>query len=262
MIIVHFREGVNMLTPQRKKKILELLAAQGQVLSKPLSEQFAVSEDTIRRDLRELAAEGLLQRVHGGALPVSPALATFAERKHLALDSKQRIARKAAECIMPGQVVLIDGGTTTSELVKCLPRDLRITVVTHSPGIALGLIDHPHIEVVLLGGRLYKHSVVTVGAATLEGLAKVHADLCFLGVTGVHVEAGLTTGDYEESCIKRAMSARAAETIVMASPEKINSASPWAIGDISLVNTLVVSRDTEESLLSPFEAQGITVVRG
>lgn len=251
-----------MLTPQRKKKILDLLAAQGQVLSKPLSEMFTVSEDTIRRDLRELAAEGLLQRVHGGALPASSAIATFAERKHLALDSKQRIARKAVELIMPGQVVLIDGGTTTGELVKCLPLGLRITVVTHSPGIALGLIDHPHIEVILIGGRLYKHSVVTVGAATLEGLEKVHADLCFLGVTGVHVDAGLTTGDFEESCIKRALAARAAETIVMASPEKINSASPWAIGDISLVNTLVVSGDTEKALLQPFEARGVGVVLG
>ncbi|WP_312982725.1 DeoR/GlpR family DNA-binding transcription regulator [Atlantibacter sp.] len=251
-----------MLTPQRKKKILELLAAQGQVLSKQLSETFAVSEDTIRRDLRELSTEGLLQRVHGGALPASAAIATFAERKNLSLDSKQRLARKAAELIMPGQVVLIDGGTTTSELVKCLPLDLNITVVTHSPGIALGLCDHPHIDVVLIGGRLYKHSIVTVGAATLEGIAKVHADVCFLGVTGVHVEAGLTTGDFEESCIKRALAARAAETIVMASPEKMNTASPWEIGDISLVNTLVVVKETEDELVKPFVERGIGVVFG
>lgn len=251
-----------MLTPQRKKHILELLADQGQVLSKPLSETFQVSEDTIRRDLRELAAEGLLQRVHGGALPASAAIATFAERKNLALSCKQRIARKAAELIMPGQVVLIDGGTTTGELVKCLPLTLRITVVTHSPGIALGLIEHPTIDVILLGGRLYKHSVVTLGATTLEALAKVQADLFFLGATGVHHDAGLTTGDYEESCFKRAMVARAAETVVMASSEKINSASPWAIGDISLVNTLVVSSDTDAALLTPFEAQGINVIQG
>ena len=251
-----------MLTPQRKRKILELLAAQGQVLSKPLSEMFAVSEDTIRRDLRELSAQGLLQRVHGGALPASAAIATFAARENLSLDVKQRLARKAAQFILPGQVVLIDGGTSTGELVKCLPSDLKITVVTHSPGIALGLIDHPLIEVVLIGGRLFKHSVVTVGAATLEGLEKIHADVCFLGVTGVHTEAGLTTGDFEESCIKRALAARAAETIVMASPEKINTASPWAIGGISLVNTLVVAKETKDDVVNTFTERGIDVVRG
>ncbi|NBD01249.1 DeoR family transcriptional regulator [Atlantibacter hermannii] len=251
-----------MLTPQRKKKILELLAAQGQVLSKQLSETFAVSEDTVRRDLRELSAQGLLQRVHGGALPASAAIATFAERKNLSLDIKQRLARKAAELILPGQVVLIDGGTTTGELVKCLPPDLNITVVTHSPGIALGLIDHPLIEVVLIGGRLFKHSVVAVGAATLEGLEKIHADVCFLGVTGIHTEAGLTTGDFEESCIKRVLAGRAAETIVMASPEKLNTASPWAIGDISLMNTLVAAKETEEHVLRSFAERGVDVVKG
>lgn len=251
-----------MLTPQRKKKILELLAAQGQVLSKQLSETFAVSEDTVRRDLRELSAQGLLQRVHGGALPASAAIATFAERKNLSLDIKQRLAGKAAELILPGQVVLIDGGTTTGELVKCLPPDLNITVVTHSPGIALGLIDHPLIEVVLIGGRLFKHSVVAVGAATLEGLEKIHADVCFLGVTGIHTEAGLTTGDFEESCIKRALAGRAAETIVMASPEKLNTASPWAIGDISLMNTLVAAKETEEHVLRSFAERGVDVVKG
>lgn len=251
-----------MLTPQRKKKILELLAAQGQVLSKQLSETFAVSEDTVQRDLRELSAQGLLQRVHGGALPASAAIATFVERKNLSLDTKQRLARKAAELILPGQVVLIDGGTTTGELVKCLPPDLNITVVTHSPGIALGLIDHPLIEVVLIGGRLFKHSVVAVGAATLEGLEKIHADVCFLGVTGIHTEAGLTTGDFEESCIKRALAGRAAETIVMASPEKLNTASPWAIGDISLMNTLVAAKETEEHVLRSFAERGVDVVKG
>src|SRR5690606_27878641 len=110
---------------------------------------------------------------------------------------------------------------TTGELVRCLPDDLAITVVTHSPGIALALVEHPLIEVILIGGRLFKHSIVTVGAATIEGIERIQADLFFMGVTGIHPEAGLTTGDYEEACIKRAFSGRAAETVVMASPEKI-----------------------------------------
>lgn len=170
------------------------------------------------------------------------------------------MARRGAQLISPGQVVIIDGGTTTSELITFLPPDLRITVVTHSPGIALGLVDHPCIEVILIGGRLYKHSIVTVGAATIEGINNIHADLFFMGVTGVHPEAGLTTGDYEEACIKRAFSGRAAETVVLASPEKINTASAFVIGDLSLVNTLVVENTTDERWVSAMKEKGVAVI--
>lgn len=249
-----------MLTSQRKQLILEQLAAQGQVLSRELSVQFDVSEDTIRRDLRELAAEGRLQRVHGGALPSSSAIAPFAERKSLKIDAKKSVARKGAQLISDGQVVIVDGGTTTTELLSFLPKNLRITVVTHSPSIALGLVEHPTIEVILIGGRLYKHSIVTVGAAAIEGIDKIHADIFFMGVTGIHPDAGLTTGDYEEACIKRAFSGRAAETIVLASPEKINTASSFVIGDLSLINTVVVEPDTDAAWMKAVREKGISVV--
>jgi len=249
-----------MLTSQRKKLILEKLDAEGQVQSKALSILFDVSEDTIRRDLRELAAEGRLQRVHGGALPSSSAIAPFAERQSVKMDAKKRVARKGAQLISSGQVVIVDGGTTTSELITFFPPDLRITVVTHSPSIALGLVDHPSIEVILIGGRLYKHSIVAVGAAAIEGIENIHADLFFMGVTGIHPDAGLTTGDFEEACIKRAFSGRAAETVVLASPEKINTASSFVIGDVSSVNTIVVEDGTDQAWIRAVSEKGVSVV--
>ncbi|MGX5099062.1 DeoR/GlpR family DNA-binding transcription regulator [Enterobacter cloacae] len=249
-----------MLTSQRKQLILEKLGVEGQVQSKALSILFDVSEDTIRRDLRELAAEGRLQRVHGGALPASSAVVPFAERQSVKMDAKKKVARKGAQMISAGQVVIIDGGTTTSELITFLPQDLRITVVTHSPSIALGLVDRPAIEVILIGGRLYKHSIVAVGAAAIEGIENIHADLFFMGVTGIHPEAGLTTGDFEEACVKRAFSGRAAETVVLASPEKINAASSFVIGDVSLANTIVVEGDTDQGWVKAVSEKGVSVV--
>ena len=249
-----------MLTRQRKQLILEKLGAEGQVQSKALSILFDVSEDTIRRDLRELAAEGRLQRVHGGALPSSSAIAPFAERQSVKMAGKKRVARKGAQLISSGQVVIIDGGTTTSELITFFPPDLRITVVTHSPSIALGLVDHPAIEVILIGGRLYKHSIVAVGAAAIEGIENIHADLFFMGVTGIHPDAGLTTGDFEEACIKRAFSGRAAETVVLASPEKINTASSFVIGDVSSVNTIIVEDGTDKEWIRAVSEKGVSVV--
>lgn len=250
-----------MLTSQRKQLILEKLEAEGQVQSTALSVHFSVSEDTIRRDLRELAAEGRLQRVHGGALPASSAVVPFAERKTLKMDAKRNVARKGAQLISAGQVVIIDGGTTTAELITFLPPDLQITVVTHSPSIALGLVEHPLIDVILIGGRLYKHSIVTVGAAAIEGIGNIHADLFFMGVTGIHPDAGLTTGDFEEACIKRAFSGKAAETIVLASPEKINTASSFAIGDVSLANTMVVEDGTDRAWINAITEKGVTIVK-
>ncbi|WP_175721664.1 DeoR/GlpR family DNA-binding transcription regulator [Burkholderia anthina] len=250
-----------MLTTQRKKVILDALVRDGQVLAAELSAQFGVSEDTIRRDLRELAAEGLLQRVHGGALPASPAIAPFAQRETLEPEEKRRIARRAVQMIAPGQVAIVDGGTTSALLVSQLPPDLRATIVTHSPSVAVALAAHPSIDVILIGGRLYKHSIVSVGAAAMEGIARIHADLYFMGVTGVHPVAGLSTGDFEEAAIKRALAGRAGETVVLASQSKLRAASQFVIGELALAQTIVVERETDAALTEPIEAAGVTVVR-
>src|SRR5579883_2115452 len=154
-----------MLTTHRRRLILERLQRAGQVAAKELSGELRVSEDTIRRDLRELAQEGLLQRVHGGALPASAAVTDFAGRQVLSSEGKCVLGRAAAQMIEPGQVVILDGGTTALQTARHLPRELRGTVVTHSPTIAVELVEHPNVEVILLGGRLFKHSVVAIGAA-------------------------------------------------------------------------------------------------
>ncbi|CAI1534669.1 HTH-type transcriptional repressor glcR [Serratia fonticola] len=250
-----------MLTSQRKKIILEKLAQDGQVVAKQLSEFFGLSEDTLRRDLRELDSEGLLQRVHGGALPVSSAIATFAERNTLESAAKTAIAKAAAAMIMPGQVVILDGGTTSAELVKQLPRNLQATIVTHSPSVAVGLVEYPNIEVIMIGGRLYKHSIVCVGAAAVEAMSHIRADIYFMGVTGVHPVAGLSTGDLEEAYIKRALAARAAETVVLASAAKLNAASQYAIGELTLAQTIVVEGDTADALIEPLQQAGVTVIK-
>jgi DeoR/GlpR family transcriptional regulator of sugar metabolism len=249
-----------MLTTQRKQAILAALQRDGQVVAKTLSETFGVSEDTLRRDLRELAAEGLLQRVHGGALPVSAAVGNFVQRQQIGTDAKQAIAARAAGLIVPGQVVILDGGTTCVQLARCLPPTLAITVVTHSPSVAVALVVHPLVEVILIGGRLFKHSVVAVGAAAVEAMAHVRADVYFMGVTGVHPTAGLSTGDLEEAYVKRALAARAAEVIVLASSEKLGAASPYLIADIDVANSIVVDDSAPEGVLDALTSRGVTVI--
>lgn len=255
----------NMLTHQRKQFLLDLLARDGQIVARPLSIELGLSEDTIRRDLRELAAEGLLQRVHGGALPIlpvlpaSPALAPFAGREQLAIDAKAAIGRAAGALIEAGQVVLIDGGTTAVQLARQLPRNLQATVVTHSPSVAVELVQHPLIEVVMLGGRLYKHSIVNLGAATLAAIAGIRADWYFMGVSSLHPQTGISTGDFEEAAVKRALCAAAARTAVLASPEKLQTASPFQIAPLSEVSDIVTSLKVDDALLAPYRELGIRI---
>ncbi len=249
------------LTSQRKQHLLEVLRRTGRIVAKDLSEELGTSEDTIRRDLRELAAEGLLQRVHGGALPASPAMGDFAARLTVATEDKQRIGRAAAALVRPGQVVILDGGTTAVQIARHFSPELRATVVTHSPTIAVELVAHRSVEVILIGGKLFKHSVVAVGAPAIENIRRIHADTYFMGVTGIHPDVGLTTGDFEEAHVKRALSESAAETIVLASPEKLNAVSPYVIAPVAEIAGMIVAAKTKQKVLAPFARLGITITK-
>jgi DeoR/GlpR family transcriptional regulator of sugar metabolism len=249
-----------MLTSHRKQAILAALQRDGQVIAKTLSDAFGVSEDTVRRDLRELAADGLLQRVHGGALPASAAMGNFVQRQDIHMDAKRAIAARAAGMVLPGQVVILDGGTTCVEMARCLPATLEATVVTHSPSVAVALAVHPRIEVVLIGGRLFKHSVVAVGAAAVEAMAHIRADTYFMGVTGVHATAGFSTGDLEEAYVKRALAARAAEVVVLASAEKLGAASPYVIGGVHRAQRVGGAAPAPDTLRRALAKAGVSVV--
>ncbi len=249
-----------MLTEQRKQHILDVLRRDGRVVAKTLAAALSLSEDTIRRDLRELAREGLLQRVHGGALPASRAAGDFGARQALSTVEKAAIGRAAAAMIRPGQVVFVDGGTTAVQLARAFDRRLEATIVTHSPSVAVELIDHA-AEVILIGGRLFKHSMVAVGAAAMEAIGRIHADTYFMGVTGIHPEIGLTTGDPEEAAIKRALVAAAAETIVLGSPEKLGAASPFVVTPAREIAVLLTTDTVPPEQVEPYERLGAVVVR-
>ena len=184
-----------MLTSSRKALLLDRLTRDGQLVVASLSVELGVSEDTLRRDLRELAAQGKLVRVHGGALPASPTHVSLDRRRALHAEEKQGLAKVAADLIADGMIVTIDGGSTHMHIAAALPLTRRATVVTHSPGVAASFEFHSGIDVVQVGGRIFRHSMVAVGAEAGLAFAKVKADLCLLGVTGLHPAHGLTTGD-------------------------------------------------------------------
>ncbi|MGI5170340.1 DeoR/GlpR family DNA-binding transcription regulator [Spirillospora sp. CA-253888] len=249
-----------MLAAERRTHLLDLLAREGKIVAKDVAARLGISEDSVRRDLRDLAAEGLCQRVYGGALPVSPAVVDYTARQSVAPDGKQKVAAAAVALVRPGGALILDGGTTALAVARALPRDLACTVITHSPTVAAALLDHARAELFLLGGRVFKHSAVACGAAAVEAAQNVSADLCLLGVTGVHPEAGLTTGDAEEAAMKRALSARAADTYVLASAEKIGTASRFRVLPWEEISGLITDADPGDTVIGRLEALGVEIV--
>lgn len=249
-----------MLPAQRRDELIRVLATEGRVVAREVAERLGLSEDTVRRDLRDMAAAGLCQRVYGGALPVSPAVADYAVRQGVAVENKDRVARRAAALVRPGCTAILDGGTTALAVARALPPDLDATVVTHSPTVAAALAAHPTVEVLILGGRLFKHSVVASGALLAEAAAGVVADVFLLGVTGVHAEAGLTTGDADEAATKRALAARAGDTYVLASAEKVGAASPFRVLPLEDVTGIVTDVDLGEPAARALAEAGATLL--
>lgn len=262
VIIVHIREqtGETMLTEQRRQMILDILKREGRALAGQLARDWNVSEDTIRRDMREMAADGLLKRVHGGAMPMAPMLPDFTTRRGVATEEKQRLAAAAIRLISPGQMVFLDGGTTTEEIARQIPRAMALTVVTHAPTLAAEFEHHPEIEVILIGGRLYKHSMVAVGAAAIAAIDRLRPDIFFLGVTAAHPVEGLTTGDFEEAAIKRRIVERSAATYVPLTLEKLDTVSPCLVALMSEITGLIVVQEDKPRGLGGYREAGVEIV--
>jgi DeoR/GlpR family transcriptional regulator of sugar metabolism len=235
-----------MLRKERQRKILHILEKEGKVVAKELSTKWNVSEDTIRRDLREMDSLGLLNRVHGGAFPASSGPVTFSERTEENIDAKKELAIKGVQLIKDGQVLLLDGGSTTNLfLAQEIPYDFKGTIITNSPSISLVLSKHPNIEVILLGGSFFKESLVTVGLDVINTLKNIRADLCFLGVYSLHLDFGISIPHLQESYVKRQMIKSSNKIASLVTRSKLNTISNYLVGPVSELDYLI----TEEGSL-------------
>lgn len=228
-----------MLKEERLNYIINQVNVHNKVLSAELSIRLNVSEDTVRRDLHELAESGHILKVHGGAISRS-FHSPFSEREIYKREEKKEIARKALKLIEEGMVVLVGGGTTMIELARMIPEQLHCTFFTVSPLVALELAESPGLDVHLIAGKLSSSTQILVGSQVIHQLADIHADLCFLGANSVSVKDGITDSDWEVVQVKRAMIRAASETAILTISEKLNSFQKMKIcslGDISYLIT-------------------------
>jgi DeoR/GlpR family transcriptional regulator of sugar metabolism len=250
-----------MLAAERRDLLVSWLRRDGKLVARDLAHELGMSEDSVRRDLRELAAAGLCQRVYGGALPVSPALGTQASRFEIAPESKRRVAARAAELITPGITAILGGGTTALEVVAALPPDLHARFITHSATTAAALAEHPRVSVFILGGRLHKLSVSASGAAAAEAASSITADLALLPLPGIHPKEGLTTSEPEEAALVRILISRTADTYVMASIEKLGTVCSYKVVAFSEVAGIITDAPARHPTVQQLRKQGANIIQ-
>lgn len=246
-----------MLKEERQSMILEIINVRNKIRSTELSEHLNVSEDTIRRDLRELADGGFIKKVHGGALanPKTPeALLGLSggpseEIRHLAI--------KAFSLIKPGQVIILDGGATTEHLVTLLEEDMPLTIFTNSIVAANRLAELPTIDTFLLGGKMAGRSRITCGMDVIKMLRDIRADLCFLDISSIHEEIGLTANNRDVSMTKKAMLESANQAIGLCPSEQIGRIQPFRIVGVEALDLLVTEITEGTKAIHSLKQKGV-----
>ena len=251
--------GLEMFPIERRERILEKLNAQGKVVAAELAHSLQVSIDTIRRDLKQLAAEGVARRVHGGALHAAPLPRPLAERAEEKSEIKRDLGQKAAGLIQPKNVVLFDGGTTNRELVRWIPRDIEFTAVTPSLPVATALAELPLAEVIVLGGRVLGRELVTTGARAVREISDFRADLCYLGVCALHHAVGISTFTVEELELKQALVRCSGSVVAVITAEKFGKMAPFVVGPVGIVTNAFVEAGVNQEDLDQLRRYGVFV---
>lgn len=249
-----------MLKQERHNYILDEIRIHNKVLSSDLSVKLNVSEDTIRRDLKELSDNGKIKKVHGGAMSSSYIPFSHKDREIHAHAEKVTIVKKALSLINDDHVVVMDGGTTNLELARSLPEELKATIVTNSLPIAVQLTEHPNVENFFLGGKILKNAQVAIGLEVINALSKIHADLCIIGTRSIHHEMGITEIDREEAQVKEALINSAHHVVSLSISEKLNTVQPYHVENIEKINTLVTELDPHDLQVLPFINKGLKVI--
>jgi DeoR family fructose operon transcriptional repressor len=250
---------------ERQHAMAQVITRQHRSSVVELAEEFSVTTETVRRDLSALERLGLVRRVHGGAVPAS-ALAVIepglTERDVANTAEKDQIAAAALSLLLPppGSTIILDAGSTTVRLAAILPRDHRLTVVTHAVPIAARLAGLPYIDLVLLPGRVRRTTHAAVGADTVAALADIRADVSFLATNGLSTTYGLTTPDRDEASTKRAIAAAGRRTVVLADSSKIGVESSQRFAAIADIDVLVTDSGIRPDDRSTLDEAGVEVV--
>ena len=246
---------------ERQKEILERIRKDGRVLATDLAREFSTSEDTIRRALRDLAAQGLCARVYGGALAISPASGTILQRRREAVDRKLRLGQKMASIIQLGQFVFIDAGSTNLAVARSLPTNIGLTVATHDPTIAAVLAGRTDLTLITIGGQVNPLIGAAVDGRALRQVLELRPDLLLLGICAIDADHGIAAFHGEDAEMKRVLLERSGSVAIAVLNEKLSASAPFQVAAVDVVGDLVVEADAPKQVVLGFESRGMRVHR-
>ncbi|MET0243569.1 MAG: DeoR/GlpR family DNA-binding transcription regulator [Flavitalea sp.] len=249
-----------MLKQERHAYILHQVNLHNRVLSANLGQEMTVSEDTVRRDLQELADAGLIIKVHGGALSHSFDHHYTAGTDIYSQASKQVIARKANTLLQNGMFILTTGGTTIIEFAKNLPPALQATFISGSIPAILEYIRHPAIDVIVIGDKVSKNAKITAGGEALDRIRGIRADLCFIGVNALDAKDGLTDNDWDVVQVKKAMIGSSKKVVCLSISEKLDSVQPIHVASPGHIDVLITELDPQDLRLDAYRMAGMTIL--
>lgn len=252
---------MNDIPRNRRDLILHRLEQGQSVAAATLASEFGVSEDAIRRDLRALAALGLCRRVYGGALPLSPAATSMAQRMDHVPDRKAALARLGATLVQPGELVFLDNGSSNLALVPFLSADSGVTVATNSIAIANAVQQRGGLQLLMLGGSVDAHIGGCIDAIALSMLERLHPDRCFLGACAFSTEQGASAFHLADACFKQALLASAGQSVVLLTSEKLQTRAPYRICASSAIHCYVLEQDAPAHCADALEQGGSLVLR-
>lgn len=252
----------NLLAEPRRMKILEWLQEEGSARVRDLSAAFSVSEATVRQDLERLEADGFIVREHGGAyLKSVPQQVQSMSLQHLVnMDRKKMIGRTAAAQVANGETIILDSGSTVTEMAKSLVEHEHLNVITNALNIALTLGALPSMTVHMPGGQFKAPTLSLTGEKSVEFFQGIFAEKLFLATAAVSFEAGLTFPALADLHIKRAMVKAASRIYLLADSTKIGRNSFSSLGPVSLIHCLITDDGISANDKAEFERRGIEVI--
>ncbi|MDQ1086075.1 MULTISPECIES: DeoR/GlpR family DNA-binding transcription regulator [unclassified Siphonobacter] len=250
--------SVVFLKEDRKDLIINQVNLHTRITLTDLANTLNVSEDTIRRDINDLADEGKLIKIRGGAMSKAYHYSSQPVESY-AHDSKKLIAEKAVSLLKDGMLVLMGGGTTIREFIKMIPNELKATFLTVNPLTAVELLDKPNLEIIMIGGPISRYSQMAVGGDVYQRLSEIRVDLCIMGTNALDAKEGLTDSNWETVQAKKAMIRASEKIAILAISEKMNSVMSMKVADLREIDYLVTELSPESSLLAPYQT-GKTLV--
>jgi DeoR/GlpR family transcriptional regulator of sugar metabolism len=250
----------DLLLHERQSLILKRLQDEGRVIAVSLAQELSISEDTVRRDLREMASAGLCRRVYGGALLLDTVGTPLAERLQVKPERKDAMARAAIPLFEAGMTIFIDAGSTNLAIANALPPGLRLTVITNAPSVASALSDRQEIDVIVLGGKVDRRAGAVIGARAIADAASFRPDIYVLGSCGFEASAGISASEFEEAEFKRAIAQRSKSILAAITNEKLGAAAPFEVVPISNRDYVVLEHDAEPNFIDDLARAGVNVI--